>query len=28
LTQLAMTPRWTQWAEELLLPLMYRKFPS
>jgi hypothetical protein len=22
-TQLAMTPRWTQWAEELLLPLMY-----
>jgi Family of unknown function (DUF6399)/IclR helix-turn-helix domain len=23
LTQLAMTPRWTQWAEELLLPLMY-----
>ena len=22
LTQLAMTPRWTQWAEELLLPLM------
>jgi Family of unknown function (DUF6399)/IclR helix-turn-helix domain len=23
LTQLAMTPRWTQWAAELLLPLMY-----
>jgi hypothetical protein len=23
LTPLAMTPRWTQWAEELLLPLMY-----
>ena len=23
LTQLAMTPRWTQWAEEWLLPLMY-----
>jgi hypothetical protein len=23
LTQLAMTPRWTQWAEELLLPLLY-----
>src|SRR5215471_216686 len=23
LTQLAMTPRWPQWAEELLLPLMY-----
>jgi hypothetical protein len=23
LTQLAMTPRWTQWAEEGLLPLMY-----
>jgi hypothetical protein len=23
LTQLAMTPQWTQWAEELLLPLMY-----
>jgi hypothetical protein len=23
LTQLAMTPRWTQWAEEVLLPLMY-----
>ena len=23
LTQLAMTPRWTQWAEALLLPLMY-----
>src|SRR5215467_3663268 len=23
LTQLAMTPRWTQWAEELLLPLQY-----
>ncbi len=23
LTQLAMTPKWTQWAEELLLPLMY-----
>jgi hypothetical protein len=23
LTQLAMTPRWTQWAEELLLPLEY-----
>jgi hypothetical protein len=23
LTQLAMTPRWTQWAEELLLPLAY-----
>jgi len=23
LAQLAMTPRWTQWAEELLLPLMY-----
>ena len=23
LTQLAMTPKWTQWAEELLLPRMY-----
>jgi hypothetical protein len=23
LTQLAMTPRWTQWAEDVLLPLMY-----
>jgi Family of unknown function (DUF6399)/Winged helix-turn-helix DNA-binding len=23
LTQMAMTPRWTQWAEELLLPLQY-----
>jgi hypothetical protein len=23
LTQLAMTPRWTQWAEDWLLPLMY-----
>jgi hypothetical protein len=23
LTQLAMTPRWSQWAEEMLLPLMY-----
>jgi hypothetical protein len=23
LTQLAMTPRWTQWTEELLLPLAY-----
>jgi len=23
LTQLAMTPRWTQWAEELLFPLMH-----
>ena len=23
LTQLAMTPRWSQWAEEVLLPLMY-----
>jgi hypothetical protein len=23
LTQIAMTPRWTQWADELLLPLMY-----
>jgi hypothetical protein len=23
LAQMAMTPRWTQWAEELLLPLMY-----
>jgi Family of unknown function (DUF6399)/IclR helix-turn-helix domain len=23
LTQMAMTPRWTQWAEEVLLPLMY-----
>jgi hypothetical protein len=23
LTQLAMTPRWTQWAEDMLLPLMY-----
>ena len=23
LTQLAMTPRWTQWSEEWLLPLMY-----
>jgi hypothetical protein len=23
LKQMAMTPRWTQWAEELLLPLMY-----
>jgi hypothetical protein len=23
LTQLAITPRWTQWAEALLLPLMY-----
>ena len=23
LAQLAMTPRWTQWAEEVLLPLMY-----
>jgi hypothetical protein len=23
LTQLAMTPRWTQWAEEWVLPLMY-----
>ena len=23
LTQLAMTPRWTQWAEDTLLPLMY-----
>jgi hypothetical protein len=23
LTPLAMTPRWTQWAEEVLLPLMY-----
>ena len=22
-TQLAMTPRWTQWAEDVLLPLMY-----
>jgi hypothetical protein len=22
-TQMAMTPRWTQWAEALLLPLMY-----
>jgi hypothetical protein len=25
LTQLAMTPKWTQWAEELLLPLEYWK---
>ena len=23
LTQLAMTPRWTQWAEDVVLPLMY-----
>ena len=23
LTQMAMTPRWTQWAEDVLLPLMY-----
>src|SRR5215471_15603293 len=23
LTQLAMTPRWTQWAEDVLLPLQY-----
>src|SRR5262249_16694769 len=23
LTQMAMPPRWTQWADELLLPLMY-----
>ena len=23
LEQLAMTPRWTQWAEEVLLPLLY-----
>ena len=23
LEQMAMTPRWTQWVEELLLPLMY-----
>src|SRR5215471_378565 len=23
LAQIAMTPKWTQWAEELLLPLMY-----
>jgi hypothetical protein len=23
LTQLAMTPRWTQWVDEVLLPLMY-----
>ena len=23
LTQVAMTPRWTQWAEDVLLPLMY-----
>src|SRR5262249_51695319 len=23
LAQMAMTPRWTQWADELLLPLMY-----
>jgi hypothetical protein len=23
LTQLAMTPRWSQWAQEVLLPLMY-----
>jgi uncharacterized protein DUF6399/IclR-like helix-turn-helix domain-containing protein len=23
LTQLTMTPRWTQWAEDVLLPLMY-----
>lgn len=23
LTQLAMTPRWSQWAEDVLLPLMY-----
>jgi Family of unknown function (DUF6399)/IclR helix-turn-helix domain len=23
LTQMAMTPRWSQWADELLLPLMY-----
>jgi Family of unknown function (DUF6399)/IclR helix-turn-helix domain len=23
LTQLSMTPRWSQWAEEVLLPLMY-----
>ena len=23
LTQLAMTPRWTQWTEDVLLPLMY-----
>jgi Family of unknown function (DUF6399)/IclR helix-turn-helix domain len=23
LTQLAMTPKWTQWAEDVLLPLMY-----
>ena len=23
LTQLAMTPRWTKWAEDVLLPLMY-----
>jgi uncharacterized protein DUF6399 len=23
LTQIAMTPSWTQWADELLLPLMY-----
>jgi hypothetical protein len=23
LAQMAMTPRWTQWAEEVLLPLMY-----
>ena len=23
LTQLAMTPRWTQWAEDVLLPLLY-----
>ena len=25
LAQIAMTPRWTQWVEELLLPLMYWK---
>jgi predicted transcriptional regulator len=28
LTQLAMTPRWTQWADELLLPLMYWHAPG
>jgi hypothetical protein len=27
LTQLAMTPRWTQWAEDVLLPLMYWQEP-
>jgi hypothetical protein len=27
LTQLARTPRWTQWAEDVLLPLMYWQAP-